>query len=100
REIAFYILMPRTTQDLLITPAQPYNRWSVSLCIDGVTYHPQIVRQVDLVPEYIRIFGTAFNSFKRAYYVSFSLFDKEEKKRIFDDSTEKIELVITGVKHC
>ena len=54
------------------------SKWSVSLCIDDRHYIPAKIKTIELSPEYKKIFGKKYNSFKDAYLIYFNAKDVED----------------------
>lgn len=68
--ISFYVL------SLYDQPlGETHSDWSLFLTIDDKSYSPIEIKTVELVPEYIHIFGKKYNRFKVPYSVKFDAKD-------------------------
>ena len=90
--ISFYVL------SLYESPlGDPHSAWTLFLTVDDKNYAPIEVKSVELLPEYICMFGKKFNRFKVAYSVKFDAKDIEDMPILTAD-THTIELVFRTTK--
>lgn len=68
--ISFYVLSLYEN-----TLGDVHSEWTLFLEVDGKFYNPIEIKSVDLVPEYIYIFGKKYNRFKVPYSVKFDAKD-------------------------
>lgn len=73
------------------------SEWTVFLNIDDKNYAPIEIKAVELVPEYIYIFGKKYNRFKMAYSVKFDAQDINDQFLI-TLQTQKITLYCRSLK--
>lgn len=84
--ITFYVL---STYDCPL--ADQSNEWTLFLEINGKNYAPIEVKALELLPEYMYIFGKKYNRFKVPYSVKFDAKDINDQSLITAD-TKKITL--------
>lgn len=95
--LSFYVLSDiRDKKHVSLTDKK--SSWSMYLkFVDGTTVNPISIKEVDLEPEYIYLFGPMFNLFKRCYEVKFPARDlsrnfyitNEESFQLFFSSAYK-----------
>ncbi|MFH1461412.1 MAG: hypothetical protein ABIF12_00480 [bacterium] len=104
--ISFYVLSDiRDKKHVSLTDKK--SSWSIYLkFVDGATISPISIKEVDLEPEYIYLFGPMFNLFKRCYEVKFPARDlsrnfyiiNEEPFQLFFSSAYKETALIFNEK--
>ncbi len=77
--LSFYVLADvrdKTNPGL----GEPAATWTLSACIDKEELVVESIKEVDLEPEYQKLFGTTFNLFKTAYLVKFAISELQASK--------------------
>jgi hypothetical protein len=69
--------------------------WTPYLELDGRKLEPVTIKEIELEPEYINLFGSKLNSFKTSYLVSFSAQDQSGK--LYLDGCKLLKLVFSSV---
>jgi hypothetical protein len=69
--------------------------WTPYLELDGQKFEPVTIKEIELEPEYINLFGSKLNSFKTAYLVSFSALDQSGK--FYLNGCKVVKLVFSSV---
>ena len=96
--ISFYVLADvRDVMNCALTDKNPY--WTMYLEIGDEKLEPVEIKEVDLEPEYVDLFGNKLNSFKTVYHVSFSAQDMGGK--FYLDGCKTVKLSFNSViKSC
>lgn len=93
--VSFYVLMNNDSEHILGTQASA--PWSACLKINCQVFQPVDIKSVELNPDYIRIFGKRYSSFRNAYLVSFKAIDVNNKFIL--DGANRLELVLSSPKY-
>lgn len=73
--------------------------WTPYLELDGQKLEPVSIKEIELEPEYINLFGNKLNSFKTSYLVSFPA--KDQAGKFYLDGCKIVKLVFSSVdKSC
>ncbi|MFA6991138.1 MAG: hypothetical protein WC192_03755 [Candidatus Babeliales bacterium] len=73
--------------------------WTPYLELDGQKFEPVSIKEIELEPEYINLFGCKLNSFKTSYLVSFPAQDQAGK--FYLEGCKIVKLVFSSVdKSC
>jgi hypothetical protein len=97
--ISFYVLADvREVFNSAMNDKNPV--WTPYLKLDKECIEPVSIKEIELEPEYISIFGTKYNSFKTAYLISFPA-KNDTTNKMYLDGAKKLNLVTSSVdKSC
>lgn len=78
RYIVFYLAASLPKRHYSTSLTQEDVDWSLCLSINGITYQPTVLQEVDLEPEYKMFFGDAYTHFRTSYIVKFPARDEHD----------------------